>query len=621
MSFMFNPHPFDDANAINKINLDESSIAAIVSGKKEPLNYFSDFLNESIKQNPERKIFIALDGYISAQFDGFVEKLCKKLTESSVNIKLFNVSEILKSSELLEEQFSENLPDDKAKDPVLLFGKLFKGKYEDLMDAVKLNELELKLDAFKNDAEVTDTVVIVYGCGAAMEKLRAIYDYILFFDVTSKQAILRAKKGLYANIGDLSPKPFKTLLRRCYYVDFELAGHLRWDLLRQNKIDFYIASDDPDNIDLIPKNVFDKIMGTLVKQPFRCKPVYIEGVWGGHYITKQRGLPDTMRNCAWSFELIPLEVSILVQAGEKMLEFPYFTFVQKEGEALMGRDCVEKFDGYFPVRFNYDDTFHSSGNMSIQVHSGKEYNLKNYGEHGSQDESYYIVATGHGAKTYIGFSENKNPQEFIDLAKQSETDGTVINYEAYIDHVKSEPGAQVLIPAGTIHASGRNQLILEIGSLTVGSYTYKMYDYLRADLDGKPRPIHTYHGENVLALERDTNWVHENAVQQPQLVRQGNTWAEYIVGEHELIYFSLRRLEFENTIEDNTNGKFHVLTLVDGETVRVEALDNSNLSYTMNYLDIVVVPANIGRYVIRNQGNQPVCIHKAMLKNGFENNA
>lgn len=620
MSFMFNPHPFNDANPINKINLDEDSVEAIVSGTEEALVYLTGFLNERLTEKSDGKIFIALDGYIGAQFEGFVELLCEKLGQKSVNTKLFRVSELVKPSEQLEEQFSENLPTNKAKDPVLLFGKLFKGAYEDLMAVAKLDELEKKLNDLKNDDAVTSTIVIVYGCGAAMKKLRAIYDHIVFFDVTPKQAILRAKQGLYANIGDTVPKPFKALLRRCYYVDFELAGHLRWELLRDNKIDFYIASDDPDNIDLIPKKAFDKIMDTLAKQPFRCRPVYIEGVWGGHYITKQRGLPDTMRNCAWSFELIPLEVSVVVQAGGKMLEFPYFTFVQKEGEALMGKDCVEKFGGYFPIRFNYDDTFHSSGNMSIQVHSGKEYNRENYGEHGAQDESYYIVATGHDAKTYMGFTENKSPQEFIDLAKQSENEGTVINYEEYVDHVKSEPGIQVLIPAGTIHASGRNQLILEIGSLTVGSYTYKMYDYLRADLDGKPRPIHTYHGENVLAQERDTTWVRENAVPQPQLIRQGENWAEYIVGEHDLIYFSLRRLEFENSIEDNTNGNFHVLTLVDGETVRVESADNPGLGYTMNYLDIVVVPANMGRYMIKNLGNQPVCIHKTMLKDGFERN-
>lgn len=113
----------------------------------------------------------------------------------------------------------------------------------------------------------------------------------------------------------------------------------------------------------------------------------------------------------------------------------------------------------------------------------------------------------------------------------------------------------------------------------------------------------------------------ENLVQEPVLVRSGEDWAEYIVGEHDLLYFSLRRLEFEKEIEDDTNGKFHVLALVDGEKTVVSSVDNPELSFTQNYLDIIVVPANVGRYVIRNLGNQPVCMHKTMLKDGFEKEA
>jgi len=452
-----------------------------------------------------------------------------------------------------------------------------------------------------------------------MNSLRPLYDYVCYFDVTPKEVILRARRGEFANLGDKIARPIKALLRRCYYVDFEVAGHLRWDLIRNNAIDYYWICNNPDDFKLLPKDTFSSIFTSLAKYPFRCKPVYLEGVWGGHYIKKMRKLPDSMRNCAWVFDLIPLEVSIVVEAGKHLLEFPFFTFVQKEGESLMGEECVKKFNGYFPIRFNYDDSYHSSGNMSIQVHSGHRYNIENYNEFGRQDESYYIVATGHGAKTYLGFNENIDPEEFIALAKKSEKEFTPIDYQKYVNHVESRPGVQVMIPAGTIHSSGRNQVVLEIGSLSVGSYTYKMYDYLRADLDGIPRPIHTFHGERVLRRERTSSWVKQNIVQQPRLVRSGEGWAEYIVGEHDLLYFSLRRLEFEKSIEGDTNGKFHVLTFIDGEKAMVQSVDHPELSYVLNYLDVVVVPANMGRYVIKNLGNQPVCIHKTMLKDGFIN--
>ena len=122
------------------------------------------------------------------------------------------------------------------------------------------------------------------------------------------------------------------------------------------------------------------------------------------------------------------------------------------------------------------------------------------------------METGQGARTYLGFQKDADVEEFIAEARRSEKDGQPVDYQKYVYSIESKPGTQVMIPAGTIHASGQNQLILEIGSLTVGSYTYKMYDYVRKDLDGNPRPIHTYHGDQVLDRSRTADWVDQNLV-------------------------------------------------------------------------------------------------------------
>ena len=71
---------------------------------------------------------------------------------------------------------------------------------------------------------------------------------------------------------------------------------------------------------------------------------------------------------------------------------------------------------------------------------------------------------------------------------------------------------------------------------------------------------------------------------------------------------------FWETIEDNTDGFFHVLSLVDGEKVRVESIEDPQRYYDMNYLDIVVIPATLGQYRIVNRGVGKVTIHKTMLK-------
>ena len=612
---MFNPFDYDDQTAINRPSLNEKTARSIVGGLKNSTSYISNLLLEKTNEDGGRCIIIALDGYIGAQWEQTINLLSQNISQKSIRFSAINIAGIFREQQELDLLFKDNLEVDRVKDPVLLFGKLFHGSFEDLMDMEKLELLKKRIAALKTK-NGTKEILIVYGCGCTVKSLRPFYDYIFYYDVTPKQVILRARKGSFVNLGDSRARPIKEFLRRCYYVDFEVAAKLRWDLINNNDIDFYVASDDPLQIKIIPKKAFNSILFELVKYPMRCKPVYLEGVWGGYYMKKLRNLPDTMRNCAWIFDLIPLEVSIVVEVGDTSVEFPFFTFVQKEGVNLMGNECVKRFGGYFPVRFNYDDTYHSNGNMSVQVHSGQDYNVTNYHEHGRQDESYFVVAAGFNAKTFIGFKDDADPDEFIKEVKRSEKEHILVDYEKYVNSVPSRPGMQLLLPAGTIHSSGRNQVVLEIGSLTVGSYTYKLYDYLRKDLEGFPRPIHTWHGERVLRKERNTSWVKENLIREPVLVREGEGWAEYIVGQHELLYFTLRRLEFQDMIEDDTDGKFHVLTLVDGEKVLVQSATNPEFCFTQNYLEIIIVPAIMGKYKIKNMGDQPVSVHKTMINRG-----
>jgi mannose-6-phosphate isomerase len=609
MSFMFNPFPYEDSTPINRPALSEDTVNSIASGiKKVVAQLVSDI--QSRKKASDSVLTIAMDGYAAADWKQTVNLLTGELTRLKINVNVFDISICYKSQKELDELLAENLPCDKKKDPVLLYGKLFNGGYESLFDQNKLCAMQKQLKEGQG-------VNIVYGAGSCYSGMRSFCDIITFFDVTPKQAVLKIKNGNYKNLGDVQARSFKEIMRRCYYFDFELAMHLRKELISSNLIDYYITNDNPAKGQLIPRKAFNEICASMANYPFRCKPVYLEGVWGGHYISKLRNLPKEMVNCAWVFDMIPLEVSLLIQAGDNLLEIPFFVFVNQQSTALMGDKCVKAFNGYFPIRFNYDDSYHSSGNMSIQVHPPADYCKENFNELGRQDESYYVIATGHGAKTFVGMNEGVNAQEFIDGVKKSEVDYSPVDYQKYVNSFESKPGMQFMLPAGTIHSSGRNQLILEIGSLTVGSYTFKMYDYLRPDLDGIPRPIHTYHGEKVLDTKRTSSWVKQNLAQSPRQLRSGNGWAEYVVGEHDLLYFSLFRYEFEKQIEGNTNGVFHVLTLVDGEKVAVYSKEHPERRYVQNYLDMVVVPANIGEYVIENLGNQPVCVHKTCLKENF----
>lgn len=619
MSFMYNPFPYDDPKPVNRPELSEKTIGAICSGAPAAAKKFIASIAEQAKKEG---VVVALDGYTTANWTVFINLLARELTILGIDWETIDANRsTLKDGKEIDAMIDPLLIWDTKIDPTLLYGKIYKGGYKGLLDESKVTTFRKEVPA----AKVPGKVVIVYGYGSLIPELRDLYDVKCFFDLTPKTSMLRIRRGEYSNLGKERPDAINRVIRRCYYCDFENAVHNRKELWENNVPDWYFIDSDPGKLQMMPFSAFSDICAQLVKYPFRAKPCYLEGVWGGTYMKKLRNLPKEMRNAAWVFDFIPMEVSVLVEAGDELLDINYCSFVHKEGVNLMGKDCVKKYQGYFPIRFNWDDSYHSTGNMSIQCHSGGKYNIENYNEFGRQDESYYVVVTGHEAKTFIGFRDDADIPQFFKEIEAADTEHKTCDYMKYVSYEDSVPGLQVMLPAGTIHSSGRNQVILEIGSLTIGSYTYKMYDYLRLDFDGKQRPIHTHLGELNVRQDRRTSVIHdpespEYIVQKPRLDVSGDGWEEYILGENPQMYISLRRLEFEKQCEQDTKGeKFHVLTLVDGEKVRVRSVEHPERHFDMAFMEIVCVPADMGRYVIENLGKEPIRIHKTCLRDGYQN--
>ncbi len=610
---MYNPFPYDDPSAVNKIAVDPSLRAAIARGLPAAAAQLARAAAEKARANGT--CVLALDGYISAPFEILARQTARAAAQAGLAVRIVDSSRLYKEEAALAAELLRSLPEDRVEDPPLLYGRLYSGGYEGLMDEGKIRALADELARFKAEGS---GITILYGNGCLIGALRGFTDLRCYLDVTQKRTVLNIKSGKCGNLGFVTPKPYNPTLRHAYYVDFEAAAALRGELIGGKLLDYYAAADCADDMRLLPLEAFLGICDALAGYPFRCRPVYIEGVWGGSYIKHLRRLPDSMRNCAWCFDLIPMEVSIVAEMEGLQLELPYFCFVQAMGAKLMGGACLEKFHGYFPIRFNYDDTFHASGNMSIQCHPDGAYVRSHNDELGRQDESYYIVVAGQEARTFCGFTESANVERFVEDCRRSEREGSEVDYESYVRAEPSKPGQQFLIPAGTIHASGRNQVILEIGSLTIGSYTYKMYDYLRKDLDGRLRPIHTIYGDAVLRRERRGDWVRENLIQERRLVRRDEGGEEFIVGESELLYFSLRNLRFAKRMTDEAAGRFHVLVLVEGEKVVIRSLQDPSKYFVQRYMDMVVVPASFGKYELINQGEGIAVVHKTLLRDGYE---
>ena len=186
--------------------------------------------------------------------------------------------------------------------------------------------------------------------------------------------------------------------------------------------------------------------------------------------------------------------------------------------AILG-DSADRFGYDFPVRFNFLDTFRG-GNLSVQCHPRTEYVRREFGESFTQDEAYYIVDCKPGAEVYLGFVQDVDTSGFRAALERSYQNSIEVDVKQYVHTEPAHKHDFFLIPAGTIHCSGADMLVLEI-SATPYLFTFKMYDWLRMNLDGHPRPLHIERAFDNLCAARQGDRVAQELISRPQILEEG----------------------------------------------------------------------------------------------------
>lgn len=514
-------------------------------------------------------------------------------------VSVFFASDALRSPNELEALFAPYL----AGGPV--FGRVCDRELSECFDDSKCTALADEVHATRAD------IALLIGPGALLPQFRALAGTSFYCDTTREA--LGARRHASAASAAADPAVAADTAewyRRSFYVDWPVHERHKRNVI--GVADYYIDAtrEEPR---VVSRTLLERLLAGTAGQPFRCKPYFQPGVWGGQRLKQAAGLPDSMANSAWDFELVAPENSILLSfEGEAdHIDVPFHLIMWAGARAILGRQGHRDFGDFFPVRINYLDTM-GGGDLSTQVHPQDLYIREHFGESIGQHESYYVVETAPGAKVHVGLRNGVTRDAFAAAIHAAETDAVPFHRDDFVNAWDARAGDYFMIPAGTVHCSGRGNLVLEISS-TPYWYTFKLYDYLRPDLNGRPRPINSAHGLAVLDLSRDERWARAHLLAEPALVRSGPGGDEYLIGTNYLVFYAVNRLHVRSEIVEGTHDSPHILVLTAGRQVWVIGGDTDR-RVRIDYLEALVVPASFGAYRIVNETGGEAQVLKVYLK-------
>ena len=351
---------------------------------------------------------------------------------------------------------------------------------------------------------------------------------------------------------------------------------------------------------------FDQMLRTV----FRVRPWFEPGVWGGQWLRANiPGLAQQVPNYAWSFEMIAPEQGIILENDSALLELSYDWLQYHDNEAVLG--AYAKYFGHeFPIRFDFLDTIHG-GNLSLQCHPRQSFIREHFGEHFTQDETYYIFAAGDDACVYLGFQAGIDPAAFRQALEDSQGGSYKLEVERYVQRHPAAVGDLFLIPHGTVHSAGAGNVVLEI-SATPYIFTFKLYDWLRLGLDGNPRPLNLERAFANLDFSAQGDAVGQLLSKPILLHEDGNCRVEQLP-THAKHFYDIQRLTLGGSMECETEDSVQVMMVTAGDGVLLDTV-GLEAPRTYHFAETFIVPAACGNFRLSALGGAPVTVIRAYLR-------
>lgn len=212
--------------------------------------------------------------------------------------------------------------------------------------------------------------------------------------------------------------------------------------------------------------------------PFLFQPNLHTLVWGGNRLQPYKGLESSGQPIGESWEVSAVPSSTSIISNGKFHGKDLITVINEYPDVILGKLVNEKYQGKLPLLVKFID---AKRDLSIQVHPNDEMAQREHSKMG-KTEMWYVIKADEGSCLYSGFKQKITSEEY----HRRIAEGTITDVLAKHE-VKA--GDVFYIPAGRVHAICGGIMLAEVQQSS--DVTYRIYDYNRPGMDGKPRELHT----------------------------------------------------------------------------------------------------------------------------------
>ena len=597
-------------NALNNVGLTDADREAVFLGTDASVAALAERIRPGAR--------IGIDGWYGVDWPALISRIKDAVGNSGIVLEVVPASDLFLPPQEIAAYQATYETDDPS------FGWVnSEGAMQDLMDAASIGVLRERLEA----AASAEPAVLVYGPGACIAELSDAYDTRVYADFTMQPMLWQMWGGSLVTFGRTEPETGYAW-KKYYYNDFYL-------LYRQKKVafeamDLYISAVRSEALVALGKDVYEKVIDELVKRPIKQVKILQPGPWGA-YRYKDLWKVDGLECNAWN-ELAGIELSVLVDlGGDTPLNIPTQNIMQRPLE-LVGPHPTQAYPDLFPLQAWLDDGYFPEAvpfersSMPIHDHPSTDYVREHFNEPLGRYETYYIVESYKGSSTWMGYNEDADLEDWQRRCVDSQNQVEIPDWQKYVSRWDSNVGDLFLIPPGTTHGHGGNQMILELdtGPSVAGTeYSFFTYDFARPTWDdttktmtAPPMKMHTAHSFD------NNRWIRSNRVESHHRARpvavdgNGRFRKDQYTSLPEMP-FHIERLFMEKRAENDTEGKYmHIATLTEGTSVTVRSLENPDWSTTIERLQACIIPAGFGKHEYLNLDGSHAMVVILRLKEG-----